>query len=83
MLSFHHVGREVNKVADLMANVGVTDVRASGRGRLEEFEGEEWIPRCRQLTAYDVGDRGQMTGIKREECGRDRRQQCPPMRHLL
>ena len=56
-----------------MANVGVTDVRASGRGRLEEFEGEEWIPRCRQLTTHDVGDRGQMTRTTREERGRDRR----------
>ena len=66
-----------------MANVGVTDVRASRRGRLEEFEGEQWIPRCCQLAAHDVGDRGQMTGSAREERGRDRRQQGPPMCRLF
>ena len=39
-LSFHHVRREANRVADLMANVGVSDIRVSRRGRLEDFEGE-------------------------------------------
>ena len=60
-------------MADLLANVDVTNVRASRRGRLEEFEGEQWIPRCRQLATHDVGDRGQMTRTTREERGRDRR----------
>ena len=76
-LSFVHVRREANQVADLLANVGVSDVRANRRGRLEDFEAELWIPRCRQLATHDMGDRGQVMGGMREERGRDRWHQGP------
>ena len=66
-LSFIHVRREENQVVGLLANVGVSDVKANRRGRLEDFEAELWIPRCRQLATYDMGDREQVKGGMREE----------------
>ena len=59
-------------MVDLLANVDVNDVRAIRRGWLEDFEAEEWIPKCRHLATHDVGDRGQVTGGMREDQGRDR-----------
>ena len=35
MLSFHHVRREENQVADLMANIDAIDVKASQRGAVD------------------------------------------------
>ena len=81
-LSFHHVRREANRVADLMENVGVFDVRASRRGRLEDFEGEQWMSSCRQLAAHEGGDRGYITGSTSEERGWEKRPQGLPTRHL-
>ena len=66
-------------MADLIANVRVSDVRANQRGRLDDFKAEQWIPRCRQLAAHDVGDGGQVMGGMREDRGRDTWQQGPSM----
>ena len=75
--SFIHVRREANQVAYLLANVDVNDVRAIRRGRLEDLEAEEWIPKCQHLVAHDVGHIGQVAGGMREDQGRDRWQQGP------
>ena len=47
VLYFHHIRREANRVVELMANIGVSNIRASWRGRLDEFKEEQWIPNCR------------------------------------
>ena len=82
VLSFQHVKREANRVADLMANVGVADVRDIRWGRLEDLEGEQWLPRCRQLADHDGGDRGQRKDHMNEERGGGRWRQGHPTRHL-
>ena len=41
--SFGHVRREANKVADLMANVGVEGGQDLKEGMLQELEGEVWV----------------------------------------
>ena len=46
MISFQHVKRDANKVADMLANIGTNGNGAHRMGRLEEFEVEPWVPRC-------------------------------------
>ena len=41
--SFHHVRWDANKVADLLANVGVNECGARRMGRLENFDAKQWM----------------------------------------
>ena len=48
----------MNKVADLLVNTVDEENGALRLGRLEYFEEEQWMPRCRQLVAMDAGRGG-------------------------
>ena len=52
-VSFSHVRRDANRVADQLANAGVEGELGTHWGPLETFEGAEWINNCRQLAARD------------------------------
>ena len=52
-VSFSHVRRDANRVADQLANAGVEGELGTQWGPLETFEGAEWIHNCRQLAAWD------------------------------
>ena len=51
---FCHVRCDTNKVADLLANVGVEGELAHQWGPLESFEANEWAHNCRQLAVQDL-----------------------------
>ena len=48
-LSFSHVRRETNKVADLLANLGAEGGGALRIGNMEDFENEDWAHNCSLL----------------------------------
>ena len=74
-ISFHHIRREANKVADGLANAGV-ECRVGFRcDRLEGNEEEDWAQQCSHLAARDLSGVIQMDnqmdertdGVRRHE----------------
>ena len=50
---FKHIRREANKVSNLLTNVGVGGGHHIFEGKLQYFEGTEWIDQCRHLANVD------------------------------
>jgi len=71
-VSFQHVRREANKVADLLANQGVESSSLLRVGGLEEFGQDAWWARCQELVRNDRRVAGLMD--EDEEAGRPRAQ---------
>ena len=55
VVSFFHVKRDANKVANMLSNIGVERGRARRMGSLEDFRGESWALQCRQFGTHDFG----------------------------
>ena len=46
VVSFHHVRRNANKVADMLANIGTGGNVDMRMGRMKDFGEAQWAPRC-------------------------------------
>ena len=53
-ISFHHIRRESNKVADCLANAGVECRVGFQCDRLDGNEEEDWAQQCSHLAARDL-----------------------------
>ena len=52
-MSFSHVRRDANRVADMISDIGVEGGRVCRMGPLEDFRDERWAPQCRHLATKD------------------------------
>ena len=81
-VSFSHVRCDANKVADLLANVGVEGELAFQWGPLESFGDHAWVHNCRQLVAQDHMGYLQLTHLSdATEVGNRRREHAMTDRH--
>ena len=74
-ISFSHVRHDANKVADLLANVGVEGELAFQWGPLESFGDHAWVHNCRQLAAQDLTGGSQLTRLNDAVDIRDKRRE--------
>lgn len=54
VVSFSHVHRDANKVADLLVNQGIESDRPFLLGSLEDFWQDRWVDRCQDLVLTDL-----------------------------
>ena len=66
-VSFTHVRRDANKVADHLVNAGVEGELVTLWGPLESFEGSNWAHTYHQLAARDQQGGTQLTRPSEEE----------------